>query len=66
MIEIELDLLGVIFGMDYELPIVAWRNRGLGIETDRRGHDEAIVVIGVFADQIDSSRSLVNAGRPSK
>src|ERR1039458_2704844 len=66
MIEIELDLLGVIFEMNHELPIMALRNRGAVIEAVCRRHDKAIVVIGVFADQIDSSRSLVSAGRTSK
>jgi hypothetical protein len=65
-IEIELDLLGVIFRMNHELPVAAWRNGGSGIEADRCRHDESIVVIGVFTDQIDSSWSLVNAWRLSK
>ena len=63
MVEIDLNLLGVIFGMYHEFAVRAWRNRGSGMETDRRRHDEAMVVIGVFADQIDSSRCLVNARR---
>jgi hypothetical protein len=52
--------------MNHELPVAAWRNGGSGIEADRCRHDESIVVIGVFTDQIDSSWSLVNAWRLSK
>jgi hypothetical protein len=66
MIEIELDPLGVILGIDHELPVMAWRKQGLRIETDRCRHDEPIVVIGVFTDQIDSSRRLVDPRRLSK
>jgi hypothetical protein len=36
--------------MNREFAVRAWRNRGSGIETDRRWHDEAVVVIGVFTD----------------
>jgi hypothetical protein len=50
MVEIELNLLGIIFGMNHKVAVRAWRNRGSGIETDRCRHDEAVVVIGVFTD----------------
>ena len=66
MIEIELDLLGVILGTNHELAVRAWSNEDSGMETDRRRHDKAIVVIGVFPNQIDSSRCLVNAWRFAK
>jgi hypothetical protein len=66
MIEIELDLLGVIFGVNHEFPVRARRNRGLRIETDRRRHDKPIVVIGVFPNQIHSPRRLVDPWRFSK
>jgi hypothetical protein len=66
VIEIELDLLGIILRMDDELPISATSDRYGGEETDRCRHGEPIVVISVFADQVDSSRSLVDSRRISK
>jgi hypothetical protein len=63
MIEVELDLLEIIFGANYELTIIAPRDEDLGVEIDRRRHDKSVIVVGVFTDQIDSSRGSINARR---
>jgi hypothetical protein len=66
VVEIKFNLLGIIYGINHELPIRAWPKCKFCIETDGGWHDESIVVIGVLADQIDASRSLVNTWRCSK
>src|SRR5215467_2120047 len=46
-----------IFGMDSEALVRARSNRGPSIEVDRGRKNEAVVVIGMFADQVDTTRS---------
>src|SRR5271155_1604727 len=60
MVEIELNLIGVVFGTNNEFPVGARRNRDTGAKPDGCRHDETIVVVRVFADQVDSSRRLID------
>src|SRR5689334_6949454 len=54
LVEIKLDLVVEAIRFDLQLAIVARPDRGEDGEVDGRRHDEAVVVIGVFADQIDA------------
>ena len=46
----------------YQFTIRASGDCYIGGETDGGGHDEAVIVIGVFADQIDASGSTEDSG----
>ena len=51
--------------MDDEFPVVAGRSNRPTIELNRGREHESIVIVGVFADQIDPARGPVNlCGRP--
>src|SRR6266567_4982057 len=62
MVEIEFKIAGKLFGMDHDLPVWPWGDRHIGRETDRRRHDEAVVVVGVFADKVDASGGAEDPG----
>src|SRR5258708_12664450 len=58
MVEIEFKLAGKFFGADHQFLVwAAGSDRDVSGETDGRRHYEAIVVVGVFADQVDASGS---------
>src|SRR5215471_9668418 len=59
--QIELDAFGEILGIDRELAVVARRQGDPGRKADRGGHDEAVIVVGVLADQVDASWGAINA-----
>src|SRR6266568_1407254 len=51
--------------MDDEFPVVAGRSNRPTVELNRGREHESIVIVGVFADQIDPARGPVNlCGRP--
>ena len=51
--------------MDDEFPVVARRSNRPTVELNRGGEHESIVIVGVFADEIDPARGPVNlCGRP--
>src|SRR5712691_1358149 len=51
--------------MDDEFPVVARRSNRPTVELNRGREHESIVIVGVFADQIDPPRGPVNlCGRP--
>src|SRR5579859_7058 len=52
-IEIKRNLVAELFGINDEFAIVPRRDGHPTIESNGGGHDEPVVVIGVFADQID-------------
>jgi hypothetical protein len=54
VVEIEFKLAGKFFGVNHELPVWPWGDRDIGREADGRWHYEAIVVVGVLADQVDA------------
>src|SRR5271154_1972957 len=54
-IEVELARLVHDHGIDSEAPVGPLRGRGQRGEFERRRHDEAIVVVGMLADQIDAA-----------
>ena len=61
-VEIKFEIAGELFGMDDQ---VAIGPRGDGyIRREAKGgrHDEAVVVVGVFADQIDASGGTKDSG----
>src|SRR5262245_50821686 len=60
--QIELDAFGEILGIDRELAVVARRQGDPGRKADRDGHNETVIVVGVFADQVDASGGAINAG----
>jgi hypothetical protein len=66
VIQIELKLFGKLFRSNYQFAIRARRNGHTGGETDGTGHYEAVVVIGVFAQQIDSARGAEDSRRRPK
>jgi hypothetical protein len=53
LVEIERDRLAEVLGANDELPIVARHGGDPGSTIDRARQDEAFVVVGVLADQID-------------
>src|SRR5687768_18478774 len=55
LVQIKLDLLVEVFRSNSELSIFARPNTCEHGEIDRGGHDKAVVVVGVFADQVDTS-----------
>ena len=57
------DLVAAIGGDDTHPGIVARAARHLRAEIDRAGQYEAIVVVGVLADQVDAAGGLHHAGR---
>src|SRR5215470_4427251 len=59
--QIELDAFGEILGIDRELAVIARRKGDPGRKADRGGHDEAVIVVGVLADQVDASWGAINA-----
>src|SRR6266545_2887918 len=59
--KIELDAFGEILGIDRELAVIARRQGDPGRKADRGGHDEAVIVVGVLADQVDASGGAINA-----
>src|SRR5215510_653206 len=59
--KIELDAFGEILGIDRELALIARRQGDPGRKADRGGHDEAVIVVGVLADQVDASGGAINA-----
>src|SRR5271169_3908887 len=58
MIEIEFEIAGKFFGVDHQLAILPRSNRHIWRESNGRGHDEAVVVVGMFADQVDTARRM--------
>src|SRR5262245_10662652 len=59
--KIELDAFGEILGIDRELAVIARRQGDPCRKADRGGHDEAVIVVGVLADQVDASGGAINA-----
>src|SRR5580704_2335503 len=57
---------GKFLGINAELAVFARANGRPAIKFDGGGHGEAVVVVGVLADQIDPARSAVNTRRPRK
>ena len=55
VVKIELEITGEFFRVDYKLPIRPRRNGHIRGEANGGRHDEAVVVIGVFSDQVDAS-----------
>src|SRR5579863_3713177 len=55
-VEIKFEIAGKFFGVDQEFAIRPGGNPHVGRKADGRGHDVAVVVVGVFADQIDAAR----------
>ena len=49
------------FRGDGEQPVVARRDGDVGRQVDGRRHNKAIVIIGVFADEVDAPRRAKNA-----
>ncbi|MNC58484.1 hypothetical protein D3C75_1082130 [compost metagenome] len=63
LIQRKLILLVLVIGGQYaDLAIVTWSSADHGLIINGAGQDEAVVVIGVFTDQIDSARSLDRQG----
>ena len=52
--------------MDAQLAVGARRRRHPGRQLQRRRHDEAVVVIGVLADQIDAARRAIEPRRAAE
>ena len=61
--EIELEITGKFFGVDEQFSVRPRCNRHVGGEPDGGGHDKAIIVVGVLADQIDAARGAEDLGR---
>ena len=55
-VEIKLEVAEEFFGSDHQLPIGPAGDCDVCREADGGRHDEAVVVVGVFADQIDAAR----------
>src|ERR1051326_5286215 len=55
--QIDLPSRAIILGMDDDLAVVARAGSDVGGELDGGRHDEAIAVIGVLADEVDTSGS---------
>ena len=62
VVEIKFKVAGEFFRVDHELAIGSRGDRDIGRESDSGGHDEAVVVVGVFADQVDASGRAEDAG----
>jgi hypothetical protein len=60
VVKIKLEIAGEFFGVDDELTIWTRGDRYIGREPDSCRHDEAVVVIGVFADQVHASGCAKN------
>src|SRR6266478_6937712 len=56
VVQVDLGALGEILGMHQQLPIIARGDGNPHIEFNRDRHNEALVVVGMFANQIDASR----------
>src|SRR6266404_1700564 len=56
VVEVDLGALGEILGMHQQLAIIARGDGNPHIEFNRDWHNEALVVVGMFANQIDASR----------
>ena len=50
---VEAALLAVVLRVEDDLAVAARRDAGQGGEVDGRGHDEALGVVGMLADQVD-------------
>src|SRR5262245_18201892 len=59
--QIELYAFGEIFGIDRELAVIARRQGDPGRKADRGWHDKTVIVVGVFADQVDAPGGAINA-----
>ena len=55
IVEIEFETPGKLLRLQYELAISARRNSSVRRKADCGRHHEAIVVVGVFADEVDAS-----------
>ncbi len=64
--QIDLGAAGELLGINVQLAVVAGSDGDPTIEADSRGHDEAIVVVGVLTDEIDATRSTKYARRTGK
>jgi hypothetical protein len=49
-----------ITGMDQQFAVLAGRDSNPSIGSDGRRHDETIVVVRMFSDQIDASRRTID------
>ena len=65
-VEIRFDGFIEILRMDDQPSIPSRSGSHPTIESDRSGENEAVVVIGVFADEIDAARGTINRGGREK
>src|SRR6202041_2253273 len=65
-IEVELACLVHDHGIDLEPTVRPLRGRGQRGEFERRRHDEAIVIVGMLADQIDAAWRATDRRRATK
>jgi hypothetical protein len=63
LVEIKLNLFVEILGTDLKLAILARPNTHEHRQIERGRHDKTIVVIGVFANQVDAARRAKSARR---
>ena len=62
LVEIEFKIAGEFFGVEDEFSIGTRGDCNIGGEGDGSGHDESVVVIGVFANQVDAAGRAENSG----
>src|SRR6267143_4175732 len=60
VIQVELGTCRKILRLNDDFSVRAWSNRGPSVKPDRRWHDQPVVIIGMLANQIHSSGSLIN------
>src|SRR4029077_2308095 len=66
MIEIKLEVAGKFAGLDHQLAIPTRGDRHVGQEANGGGHNVAVVIVGVFADQVNASGSAEDPGLSSE
>ena len=62
MVEIEFKIAGELFRVNDEFSVVAHGDCNIGREGNGRGHDESVVVVGVFANQVDAAGGAEDSG----
>ena len=62
VVKVELEIAGEFFRVDRSAFDRARGDCDIGGESDGGGHDETVVVVGVFADQVDAAGRTEDSG----
>ncbi len=62
VVEIEFKIAGELFRVNDEFSVVAHGDCNIGREGNGGGHDESVVVVGVFANQVDAAGGAEDSG----